>query len=440
MARLPVVILHGWSDNSTSFIPLKNWLGTQGFQAVDIHLGDYVSMHDEVTLSDLGYAFQSALRIKGVPQGPQSFDIIVHSTGGLVVREYLRQVCLGAPQKSPIKHICMLAPANFGSPLAALGKSMIGRLLKGWSWNHAGQTGQRILDALELASPYSWQLAEDDLFNQNFPIFHPENVITTVLVGTAAYQGISSVVHENGTDGTVRVSTANLNAHYLRADFVNPSRVVPRTFDRIAFAVFHRNHGNIIQPDEPTQQQQWMKLVVDALTLTPDQYAGHLAYCDSITTQTFSEGTKGPNPAWYNKYQHIVFRVRDQFGAPVNDYIVEFYQEMGDPNDDVFQKMHKEVLDKVTTNSTASNYRSFMVDTDELKDFLISRPTSVVDVSITAADISDLIRYKNPGGGSPAFSNADQRFIMPNEPLLIDVTLPRDPAAAVFGLDMRPVS
>ena len=88
MPRPPVVILHGWSDNSTSFVPLKNWLATQGFQSVDIRFGDYISMHDEVTLPDLGFAFQNALRIKGIPQDPQSFDIIVHSTGGLVVREY----------------------------------------------------------------------------------------------------------------------------------------------------------------------------------------------------------------------------------------------------------------------------------------------------------------------------------------------------------------
>jgi hypothetical protein len=435
MPRLPLVVLHGWSDNSTSFVPIKNWLVTQGFNPIDVSLADYLSMNDEITLTDLGYAFQKALRIKGIPVTPHSFDIIVHSTGGLVVREYLRQVCGAAgPKVSPIKHACMLAPANFGSSWATLGKSVIGRLKKGWDWNHLFQSGQRILDALELASPYSWELAENDLFNPNFALFRPDTLLTTVLVGTIAYPGMESVVHEDGSDGTVRVSTANLNAHFIKADFVTAPQIVPRNVSRIALAVFHRNHGNIIDPNEPAQTDIWKKTLLDALTIEPVDYPQHLLRCDAITSQTFAEGLKGDHPEWYHQYQHVVFRVRDQFGDPVNDYMVEFYQELGDPNDEVFQKFHKDVLEKVTTNTKAPNFRSFMIDTNELGTFLITHPQTKIEVSISAANISDLIKYQNPPSGSPVFSNEDKSYILPNEPLLIDVVLPRDPAPEVFRL------
>jgi hypothetical protein len=36
--------LHGWSDDYESFIPLGQWLTANGFQVVDIHLGNYLSM------------------------------------------------------------------------------------------------------------------------------------------------------------------------------------------------------------------------------------------------------------------------------------------------------------------------------------------------------------------------------------------------------------
>ena len=49
---------------------------------------------------------------------------------GLVAREYLRQVCKGDATATPVRHICMMAPANFGSPLATLGESIAGRVLK----------------------------------------------------------------------------------------------------------------------------------------------------------------------------------------------------------------------------------------------------------------------------------------------------------------------
>ena len=45
----------------------------------------------------------------------------------------------------------LVAPANLGSPLAAKGKSLVGRIAKGC--NNWFETGSEMLNALELASP-----------------------------------------------------------------------------------------------------------------------------------------------------------------------------------------------------------------------------------------------------------------------------------------------
>lgn len=433
-----LIILHGWSDDSESFFPLTDWLKTRGFAVVPIYLGDYLSMNDEITLFDLGFAFRRALDANGISQGPHSFDVIVHSTGGLVIREYLRQVCQFSPQRTPIEHLLMLAPANFGSPLAKMGKSMLGRVLKGWNWEHFGETGKSILEALELASAYSWQLALDDLFDGKNAVFHPGCTRVTVMVGTASYDNYRKALHENGSDGTVRVSTANLNANLLRIDFRDPAApdytFVQDNCPRLAFAVLDRNHSTIYDPLAKSQAAPWAKVVENALTVSVSGYAAHVRDCADLTAATFKAGG---NSAKYHQYQHVVFHVHDQFGSPVDDYVVEFYQQEDDQADRVFSKIHGEILEKVTTFSLDESYRSFLFDITDLEKFFVQRPNARVEMSVTAAAVSSHISYRNPPGGIPVFTAKDRKFMRPNEPILVDVTLYRDPAPGVFTLMPR---
>ncbi|MDD5199097.1 MAG: hypothetical protein PHC88_04780 [Terrimicrobiaceae bacterium] len=440
----PLVILHGWSDNADSFLPLRTWLGQNGFALTEIWLGDYLSMNDEVTLYDLGFAFRRALDRNGVAQEPhggdpsKGFDLLVHSTGGLVAREYLRQACCHSDGRrdaslTPVRHIAMLAPANFGSPLARLGKSVIGRFFKGWDWDHTFQSGERILSGLDLAAPYSFQLALDDLFDPDFPIFSTDHTLATILVGTCAYPGIKSTFHENGSDGTVRVATANLSASYFAVDFSDPAgfpspRWRDRTCKDVAIAIFHRNHGTITQPPNPSdplpQQQEWSDLLLAALRVDAGGYLAHVQRCTAFTCQTLAEGRQGPQEKWYHEYQHVVFRVRDQHGQPVKDYVVEFYGGKGD-DDPVMQVIHKEIIEVVNTNAEDTSHRSFFIDTTDLRTFLATGQE--VNMRLSAAPISRRIRYRNPDHGFPVFSDANRLFIRPNEPILVDVTLHRDP-------------
>ena len=103
----PVIILHGWSDTSRSFVSLGQWLKAGGSTVVDIYLGDYLSMNDEITLFDLGLAFKRALEAASIPQSRYSFDVIVHSTGGLVQLEKLRGF-VGNAAATPVQRLLML--------------------------------------------------------------------------------------------------------------------------------------------------------------------------------------------------------------------------------------------------------------------------------------------------------------------------------------------
>ena len=126
MRDRPIVILHGWSDMSTSFEPLAKLLRAKlnGREISIIHLADYISMEDEVRFDDIVSAMAMAWKKNDFPTSAGSVDAIVHSTGGLVIRDWLQRNY--EPDDVPIKHLVMLAPAYFGSPLAHKGRSFLG--------------------------------------------------------------------------------------------------------------------------------------------------------------------------------------------------------------------------------------------------------------------------------------------------------------------------
>src|ERR1039458_1437592 len=163
-AKNQVVILHGWSDTSDSFAPLAKFLEARDFRIVDLFLADYISMDDDVSIEDAAKAMQAAVTAKitgGELQTP--FDLIVHSTGGLVARTWLSAYCAGMePGQMPVQRLVMIAPANFGSKLADVGQTILGRVVKGW--DQGFHTGKLMLDGLALGSPFQWDLASLDLF------------------------------------------------------------------------------------------------------------------------------------------------------------------------------------------------------------------------------------------------------------------------------------
>ncbi len=220
--NMQIIFVHGWSVTNTSTygeLPEALYAKASDYgleiEIRHIHLGKYISFHDEVTMDDVGKAMDRALR--DLPGNSNNhiapFSCVTHSTGGPVVRywadKYYGQHGL---TNIPLKHLVMLAPANHGSSLAKIGKARLGRIK---AWFSGIEPGQRILDWLSLGSDGQWILNEKYIdYNYENTGFYP-----FVLVGEGIdeklYDFLNSYLVEKGSDGVVRVAGANMNYRYF---------------------------------------------------------------------------------------------------------------------------------------------------------------------------------------------------------------------------------
>ncbi len=229
MSKPLLVFVHGWSVTSTSTygeLPARlrseaARAGGPGLDVAHVHLGQYVSFRDEVRLEDIARGFHRAIAQVLAEAGPgRRFACITHSTGGPVVREWLDRyhVQAGTLDACPMSHLVMLAPANFGSALAQLGKGRLGAMK---AWFNGVEPGQGVLDWLELASPESnalnlrWindypALKLTARANPVFPF-----VLSGDTVDRKLYDHVNAYTGETGGDGVVRLAAANLNARHV---------------------------------------------------------------------------------------------------------------------------------------------------------------------------------------------------------------------------------
>ncbi len=214
-----LVFVHGWSVTSTATygqmpqrLQQRAAAGGLALTLADIRLSEYVSFDDAVTMADLVRAFDHALRDLHLQDA--SFACVTHSFGGPVVREWLRAQRMHPERCSTIRltHLVMLAPANFGSALAQLGKSVLGKLK---AWWQGVEPGQRLLDWMSLGSPASLALNLDTIHGAD-PTASGQYqfVLTGDRPDRALYDYLVPYTGEDGSDGVVRIAAANLNARH----------------------------------------------------------------------------------------------------------------------------------------------------------------------------------------------------------------------------------
>ena len=439
----PIVIIHGWSDSSASFRSLGRALAERLNRPVEvINLADYESQDDQVGFDDVVAAMAHEWERRGLPTQRGSVDAVVHSTGGLVIRDWLirNYSATAARTDSPIRRLVMLAPANFGSPLAHKGRSFIGRVIKGWSNSKMLQVGERLLKGLELASPYTWNLALGDRFGG--PSFYGKGkILCTVLVGNTGYTGIAAAANEDGSDGTVRVSTANLNCAYMTADFTDRHNPVYRMYEsdgRTAFAIMDgENHSSIKTPGR-NENPHTLDRIVRGLTITDATFD---RWCDQLSSETAEVMARreAGDDRYYYAYQNTVFFVRDQFNHHVRDYFLEFYTEDSDAG--WFEEMfHREAIRSVHAYSGDSSLRSVLVDRTTLGR-RIDKADESMRMSLTA--LPELRVNKNVGyatfadkdmGGVRIPHNRIGDVFQPNRTLLVEVILKREQAERLFRM------
>ena len=170
MAR-PIVLIHGYSATGLDFTELCDRLKKRHVEPIDINVGNYVSLNNEISIKDIAEGFDRALRNNPRLNAGQEFDAIVHSTGMLVIRAWLTNygAAVGDNERAKrLKHLVGLAPATWGSPQAHKGRTWIGAMVKGNKEPGPDflKAGDEVLDGLELGSRFTWDLAHLDLLGR----------------------------------------------------------------------------------------------------------------------------------------------------------------------------------------------------------------------------------------------------------------------------------
>jgi hypothetical protein len=384
MAERPIVVLHGWHDEGDSFRPLAALIRKRlGKPVRPVNLADYVTMDDAVTYDDLVEALESAWSDQGLPTEPGSVDAVVHSTGALVIRDWLVRRRM-APNGPPVKRLLMLAPANFGSPLAHKGRTFLGRALFGWNADKPFQTGTQVLRGLELASPYQWDLAARDRFGAA-DLYGPGRILCTVLVGNAGFDGIRAVANEDGSDGTVRVSTAGMECALLEADFdatpKKPTFEIRTSRGATAFRVLeNENHSTVAAKDKGPRNGETAECIARALTVGDDGFEAWRKECAAATGKAMVRGRRDPAT---HGFQNTVFLVEDQYGRRVREYLMEFF--VHDDDRDLFAAFfHEEVVRDVHVNGEDPALRAVLMDCTALRG-QADRPGKGLRISLTAS-------------------------------------------------------
>ncbi|KKO45833.1 hypothetical protein WG68_09005 [Arsukibacterium ikkense] len=438
----PVVILHGWSDNSRSFNTISNFIRQiPAKKTVHLHLADWLSMHDDVTYTDLATAMQRAWHEMGLPTQDRSVDIVVHSTGSLVARQWLTQFY--SASHNPVKRFIMMAPANFGSHLAHKGRSFFGRAVKGWG-QPGFQTGTQILKGLELASPYTQQLAFQDLFGAE-SWYGAGKILATVMTGNTGYSGVSAIANEPGSDGTVRISGANLNCSRVELALDEQQCVLPGSLrysqskGEIALAILDKeNHSTLVFKDKGPKNPLTKTILSKALQVEDSDYQ---ALADSFNWQQQIDALDPTVASQSPQRSQVVCQLTDHLANSVRDYFVEFYRT-GKKDEKFEQQLYQQFLCGVHAYSDNGAYRTLYFNLSSLTELRQRYNMNKLYISFNAEP-----HYKPPrqpvGYASVAATdtaglklepdNIDWVF-MPHQTVLLQVVMQRSIDTSVFKL------
>ena len=467
-----VLIIHGWSDTSKSFLPLAGFLSKHGYEPKLLRFGDYISKDDDVRIEDVAKRMGEVIDAM-IKSGEldKSFDMVVHSTGGLVVRAWLTSWYRGAADLCPLKRLVMLGPANYGSKLAATGKSFLGRIVKGYdNWF---QSGQAMLNDLELASQYQWELARRDILiapDGNSARYYGENLVWPfVIAGTHPYANLlRQIVNEDGSDGTVRVCAANLNARGVTIDFRenNPEKLFTEWGSRldceVPLAVLPtRTHASIIDPDRldrdnnenivesPEEKAVLGNLILEALGCVDfKEYQAIQGKWQQLTEQTATlrnAPLEGAKAEYYHQYLQINSHVVDDYGIHVNDYFLEFFSNISKRHDDANAYLHAHVIEDVKKNSISEALRNLYFDRTDLYEgyyaLLPNKTDPTLFMSISAASPGKNINYfEREKTGAEQWipmhlqGTETSRWLKRNTTHFVQIIIPRRPGSDVFRL------
>ncbi len=347
-----IVLVHGWSVTHTrtygdlgSRLEADSRAGRLPSLTVrDVYLGKYVSFSDEVRLEDISQAFEAAVQKELAPDlaRGEHLAVIAHSTGGPVIRDWWHRYYRSQNRPCPMRHLIMLAPANFGSALAQLGKTRIADLKA--SIADGVDPGVGVLDWLEHGSPEAWALNKAWILDPEDPASGTEPLFQFVLTGQTIdrrlYDHVNSYTGEPGSDGVVRAAAANLNASYLkltqqRHDGNTTEKTVlrlnssePVSAPKTAFALIRgRSHANkrkgILRSIKTEGGHPTYRAIVRCLRVQSDKAYQRLTAAFERENVTVRRKERYESSGRLLKHEHftdahslIIARIQDDGGYP----------------------------------------------------------------------------------------------------------------------------
>jgi hypothetical protein len=465
MAR-KMLIVHGYSDGSTSFTDLRDFFVQRNkYKRKDIYLLDYSSMDDDATFRD----FADKLDTDYVKLfGDERIDVACHSTGALVTRAWLalryeRRRRRGLDLTCPVHRLLMFAPANFGSDLASMGQSFLGKFRTTFFNTHSFkedfmESGKKVLQGLEPASPFQWELSSLDLHPEvkHGSFFDPKaaekkRCYPFVLAAAEGYTGLQARIikkrRKPGTDGTVRIAGTSLNTRYCVIDFGKAGATLawyPETkFEQIPFAVFAGfNHGSIIDPGKKSfmAPNGPGTLALEALEVQNLADYRKIAPRFDKACETNYAKLKGHKA---DRYQQFFFRVRDDVNITVDDYFIDFYvlDQNGKPHSRLTQRFDRDFEAEFYRHSADPSGRVMMMNCGKLRAFTaeLKKQKAKLVFDITAQPPLPNVSYEEGhyevfDGAANGGGNGQWSFIYPNTTTLVDIILNRQATSKVLAV------
>jgi hypothetical protein len=481
MAKRLVVFVHGWSTTHTSTyggLP-KRLIAEAAAAGIDItehqiFLSKYVSFRDEVRVEDVAKALEAAVRTEMGPLIAEHgrFTAITHSTGGPVVREWHKRHYVDKPRSGPcpMSHLVMLAPANFGSALAVLGKSRVGRIK---AWKDGVEPGTGVLDWLQLGSEESWDLNEWWIRHGDEHIGGTQGIFPFVLTGQTIdrklYDHVNSYTGESGSDGVVRVAAANLNAIHVRLEQERPAttedgRVVapklsvkrpsiaPRTAMRVVAQASHSGttHGIMgsVGPEIGGRNgAETVGAIIDALRVRNTVQYDALAAAWLEETHDVQERerveTEKRRPFPDRKFIHdrcsmVIARITDTAGYRIGDFDLLLTGDKNDPD-----LLPTGFLSDRQFNNNSSALTLFLNHDLMVGSERVPTEGRTIRPKLKGVGRLGLIVVPRPSDGfvhylpcnRQALPGAVAQFVKPNQTTLVDIVLQRVVHGGVFELD-----
>ena len=309
------------------------------------------------------------------------------------------------------------------------------------------ETGDLILDGLELGSRFTWELAHQDVIGPSPPFGNgPDSPYVFTFCGDSGYTGMSSVVNAPGTDGTVRWAGCALNSRKVIMDLTDyppeGKRIRVEEWCNLKIPLIPAtglNHGSILS--SPT----------DALV---DQVARALTVCSEDEFNawlTAVEAETAEKTAAMGRWQQFVIRAVDDRGDPITEYNFQLYVKEqkeavaaasggGGDGGGGTEKQLNFPMD-VHTYAGDKSLRCFHVQLDQLKlGGELIEPGSITDglfLRIMASSGSEKVGYSGFGGSedgwaaeldiSELLTAKGARFFYPFTTTLLEIRLSRDP-------------